>query len=178
MRKIYFAIFCVFCLAAATKAQALKLGFGPEVSIPSGNASNVSSFGFGGFLKLEQPIATKFSITGTAESTTFLGKKFLGIRGQNLSYIPVKLGLKYYPSEGFYAEGQCGAAFPVSGDKQTKFTWALGVGSFINRRSSIGQFDFGLRFQGITNAGPQQLSGKNSANFGYIALHVGYVLAL
>lgn len=178
MKKNYFIIFFILCVAGATQAQTLKLGFGPEIAIPTGNSANISSIGVGGYVKFEQAVAQKFSITETAELTNFFGKKFLNIRSQDLTYLPVKLGLKYFPSENFYAEGQGGLAFPVNNSGKSNFTWALGVGNFIKSRNSNAQFDFGLRYQALTSTVQKSFEDNSKTSFGYFALRVGYVLGL
>ncbi|MET4081595.1 hypothetical protein ABIB40_001544 [Pedobacter sp. UYP30] len=175
MKKTLIVVFAALLFFGTAKAQILKLGVGPELAVPSGNSSNISSIGIGGYVKFEQEVAAKVSITETAELATFYGKKFLNIRSQNLSYLPVKLGLKYFPSENFYAEGQGGMAFPVNNGGKSNFTWALGIGSFVKSKSNDAQFDIGLRYQALTNTIQQTIETNNRTNFSYIALHVGYV---
>ena len=164
------------CLSSALYAQKFKLSVGPEVAIPTGNSSNISSVGVGGYLKLEQAITQKIAVTETAELTTFFGKKFLGERSQNLNYLPIKLGLKYYPSESFYGEGQAGLAFPINNGNKSNFTWAIGAGSFVKSNNNGAQFDFGLRYQAISNIVRNSFQSDKGTNFSYFALRVGYTL--
>lgn len=174
-------ILCILFLFAgfsSANAQMLKVGIGPELALPTGNAANISGVGVGGYLKFEQAIAEKFALTETAEFTNFFGKKFLGNRSQSLTYLPVKLGLKYFPSENFYTEGQAGLAFPINNGGKSNFTWALGLGSFINTGNKNALFDFGLRYQVLTNTIQQSIIEQGRTNFGYFSLRVGYVLGI
>ncbi|MBC7417484.1 MAG: hypothetical protein H7325_04945 [Pedobacter sp.] len=178
MKKSIFILFAVLLFVETAKAQIFKFGVGTELAIPTGNSSNITNIGIGGYVKFVQAVAPKIAVTETAELITFFGKKFLDIRSQNLSYLPVKLGLKYFPSENFYAEGQGGLAIPVKSNGKTNFTWALGIGSFVKTSSNGAQFDVGLRYQALTNTIQQSVVTSNKTNFGYIALRVGYVFGL
>ncbi|MGY3052825.1 hypothetical protein ACVWYG_001021 [Pedobacter sp. UYEF25] len=175
MKKSMLILFTGLMLGGAAKAQIFKFGAGTELGVPTGNSSNITNIGIGGYVKFEQAVAPKVAVTETAELVTFFGKKFLNVRSQNLSYLPVKLGLKYFPSENFYLEGQGGLAIPINNQGKSNLTWALGVGSFVKTMNNDGQFDIGLRYQALTNTIQQVIQTSSKTNFGYIALRVGYV---
>lgn len=174
--KIKLLLVTVLVLAFySSKAQKSSFSMGPEINIPSGNSSNISTIGVGVYMKGEFPVAEKFSFTATASLNTFYGKKVLQYTAPNLSYLPLRGGLKYYPSENFYVEGQAGVSFSIKNDSKTTFIWAPGIGTFLNMGNSH-KLDIGLRYESQKNSVQYtMLDGSTTANFGYIGLRVGYV---
>lgn len=152
----------------SAKAQRSNVVIGPEINLPSGNSTNRSPIGFGGYLKGELGLTQKFSITGNGAVVSFLGKKFYGPRAETLSYVPVKAGLKYYTDKDFYFEGQLGASFPLNGGSETAFAWSPGAGTFIKNRKNNNQLDIGVRYEGWTS----------NTTFGFFSLRAGYAFNL
>ena len=172
--KIKFLVAVFLFLGFNAYSQHNNVTAGAELNIPSGNSSNISSIGFGGYVKGELGLSHKFSLTATGSLTSFLGKKFLGVTSQTLTYLPVRLGLKYYPSENAYFEGQVGASFPVSGDSKTALTWSPGVGTFLKTRGG-NKLDIGLRYEAQTSSVQYTQMSTKYSSFGYIGLRFGYV---
>jgi len=150
------------------QAQHYNIIIGPEISLPSGNSTNRSTIGYGGYLKAEVGLSEKFSVTGSGALVSFLGKRFFGQRQPTLAYLPVKAGLKYYTESSFYFEGQLGASVPMNGTGKTTFAWSPGAGTFINSRNSKNQLDIGLRYEGWTDR----------STFGFFSLRAGYAFNL
>ncbi len=167
--KIKFLIILLFISLITIKlnAQQISIGFGPEVSLPSGNSSNVSALGLGGFIKAEVGISEKFALTAQGSLTSFLGRRIFGSKSPTITYIPVKGGFKYYTSPEFYFEGQMGVVTPINGKTGTSFTWSPGLGTFINKRGSDHKLDLGLRYESWT-----------SSKFNFISVRVGYLFGL
>ncbi len=165
--KFLILTFIIFTLLIKVKAQQATIGIGPEVSLPSGNSSNLSSVGFGGFLKGEIYISEKFAFTAQGSLVSFLGKKFFGTKTPTISYVPVKVGLKYYTSIDFYFEGQAGASLPINGKTSTSFAWSPGLGTYIHKRGGNDKFDVGLRYESWTRS-----------KFNFITFRVGYLFGL
>ena len=94
------------------------------------------------------PIASSTMFTLSAGYSSFHPKKeFKDIYG-SLGWIPVKAGIKYYFSDGFYGEGQVGAAFSTHKDGGTAFAYAPGIGYTLE-----GGFDIGVRYEGWSKDG-------------------------
>jgi hypothetical protein len=167
--KIKFLIltFFISTLLIKVNAQQATIGFGPEVSLPSGNSSNISAVGLGGFVKAEIDISAKLALTAQGSLTSFLGKKFFGVKTSTITYVPVKAGLKYYTSPDFYFEGQLGASMPINAKTTTSFAWSPGLGAYINKRDATHKLDLGLRYESWT-----------SSKFNFITLRVGYLFGL
>lgn len=148
-------------------AQQATIGLGPEVSFPSGNSSNISAIGLGGFVKAELDVSEKFAVTAQGSLTSFLGKRFFGAKTPTVTYIPLKAGLKYYTSPEFYFEGQMGAVMPLNGKTATSFALSPGLGAYINKKGADHKIDVGLRYESWTKS-----------KFNFITFRVGYLFGL
>ncbi len=160
----------------AVNAQQSNIGFGTEVNFPSGNSSNASAVGLGGYVKAELGLSPKFSLTANGSVTNFFGRRFFGAKSPSRVYAPVKAGFKYYTDENFYVEGQLGAAIPISHDGKTSFAWAPGIGTYIKTRGSANKFDIGLRYEGWTSS--SVVNTNKSTTFSFIGIRLGYVFGL
>jgi hypothetical protein len=165
--KILILTFFALAFFIQVNAQESTIGFGPEISFPSGSSSNVSAIGLGGFVKVELGLSDKFALTGQASVVSFFGKRFFGAKTPTLSYLPVKTGLKYYSSSTFYLEGQLGASFPINGETNTSFVWSPGIGTYLNKSDANHKLDIGLRYESWTKT-----------KFNFITLRVGYLFGL
>ena len=148
-------------------AQQVMIGFGPEVSLPSGSSSNVSAVGLGGYLKAEVAISEKLAFTANGNIISFFGKKIFRAKTPTITYIPVKAGLKYYTSSEFYFEGQMGFSSAINGKTGTSFAWSPGLGTYLNKKGADHKIDLGLRYESWTRTG-----------FDFVALRVGYQFGL
>ncbi len=165
-------------LVLSVKAQRSNIVIGPELNLPTGNATNQSPIGYGGYLKGEVGLSEKFSLTASGAIASFIGKKIFGHRQPTMSYVPVKAGLKYYTEGNFYFEGQLGASFMVNGTASSAFVWSPGVGSFIRSRNSNNQFDIGFRYEGWTSSRTLNTADKNYTTFSFFSLRAGYAFNL
>lgn len=114
-----------------------------------GNASNVYNLFIGGSLKYEIPLSSTTYVTLSAGYTDLLIKdefKHLGFV-TNTGAIPLKGGIKYYVDNGFFIEGQVGAAF-ITGGGSTLIAYSPGVGY-----SFDGGFEAGVRYEGWAQEG-------------------------
>ncbi len=177
LKSLKISVFLLL-IVLGVKAQHSNIVVGPEINLPSGNSTNASPIGFGGYLKAEIGLTQKFSITANGAVVSFLGKKFYGPRTETLFYLPVKAGLKYYTDENFYFEGQLGVALPLNGISKTSFAWSPGIGSFIKSRKNTNQLDIGLRYEGWTNSSIFIPSGTSNITFGFFSLRAGYAFNL
>lgn len=158
-------------IVLGVQAQRSNIGIGPEINLPTGNSTNQSPIGFGGYIKAEVGLNQKFSLTGNGAVVSFLGKKFIGSRQPAMSSLPIKAGLKYYTERNFYFEGQLGASLPLNRYAKTAFAWSPGAGAFIKSKNSTNQLDIGFRYEGWTN-------NINSPTFSFFSLRAGYAFNL
>lgn len=157
------SIFSCMAQTASTKSsnQESKFSIGVDAGLPTGNASNVYNFAIGGSVKYEALVSTDFFVTFSAGYEAFLVKSSLTALGAKSSsgFIPLKAGLKYYFSEGFFGEGQLGAAISTESGGGTAFAFAPGIGY-----SFSGGFEAGIRYEDWTKNG----------NLGQVALRLAY----
>lgn len=127
-----------------------KFSIGAEAGLPVGDAHNIYSSVFGGSIKYELPIAESTLFTISAGYNSFQLKsefKDLGLRSSD-GAIPVKAGIKYYLNQGFFAEGQLGAAFSTESGGGTAFVYSPGIGYTFD-----GGFEAGVRYEGWSHDG-------------------------
>lgn len=177
MKKILL-VASVLLFAAFAHAQQVKISLSPEINLPTGNASSISGIGFGASVKAEVAIAERYAITANGAYNVFLTKRVLGSRLDNIVGLPVKLGLKHYPSPDFYIEGQAGAAFRTGSVSATSFAWSPGFGTLIKTGSAGNKLDFGLRYEAWTNTSYGASSTLKTTSFSFIGLKLGYVFGL
>ncbi len=152
MKKILLALFVLGVTACSSFAQttksssdASKFSIGLDAGLPVGDASNYSSFAIGGSLKYDFSVATGAYLNLSAGYETFTGKNGSG----SLNAIPVKAGVKFYfTGQGFYGEGQIGAAFLTASGAGNAFIYAPGLGYTLD--SGV---DIGLRYEAWSKTG-------------------------
>jgi hypothetical protein len=122
-----------------------KFSIGFEAGLPIGDASDFYSAVLGGSFKYEYPVATSTFLTGSVGYNAFLVKSEFKDEGEKSSFgfIPVKVGLKYYIQNGFFAEGQIGVTFSTESGGGSAFAYAPGIGY-----SFDGGFEAGVRYEG------------------------------
>ncbi|MCZ4223625.1 hypothetical protein [Pedobacter rhodius] len=167
----------ILFLSFAAKAQHAKIGIGAEAGFPSGNFSGLSSVGAGASLKAEFPLSKAFSIIVNGGIMNFFGRNNQLLSVQDLTYAPLKAGLKYQLSETFYAEGQLGAALPLNNGQKTLFAWSPGLGNLFNLPGKH-MLDLGIRYEGWTGKN-ESLSFLNRSNTkGFIGIRFAYIFGL
>jgi len=127
-----------------------KFSIGLDAGLPVGNTSIVFSTVIGGSLKYEAPILTNTFATFSAGYSAFLTKsvwKNLGVPA-SAGFIPLKAGIKTYPTEGIFLEGQLGVVFSTESNGGHAFVYSPGVGYTFSSG-----FEAGIRYEGWSNNG-------------------------
>jgi hypothetical protein len=151
MKKILLAAALLVGASFTTFAQSTgggnRFSIGFDGGAPIGDAADAYNAVVGGSLKFEAPIATSTTFTLSAGYSAYLGKtiQVLGADFKVPSYtaIPVKAGIKYHFTEGFYGEGQLGAAIGTKSGSKVGFAYAPGIGYDFG-----GGVDIGVRYEG------------------------------
>jgi len=141
---------------SSSPADHARFSFGLDGGVTLNHVRGNSTGVWGASGKYELPIATNTLFTISAGYTylpyTSFEKEFLKADGNNSSganFIPVKVGIKYYVSHGFFVEGQAGVAFAVKGPNyKTSFAWSPGVGYTFDSGIEVG-----ARFENWSNSG-------------------------
>ena len=160
MKKFLLALVVLSGAAFSSFAQSGKDGgkfsIGLEAGLPIGDAADGYSFAIGGSLKYDHPLSEGLFVTVSAGYTSLTGKTItVEVEGEEFSgkvpafgVVPVKAGLKYFFSEGFYGEAQAGAAFGTSEGAGTAFLYSPGIG--YNFSENV---DAGVRYEAWTKDG-------------------------
>ena len=116
----------------SVKAQA-KFGAGLNVGIPVQNLSG-SSIAVGGDLMLHYGLSKEVAVTGDVGYTALFAKN----DGKTTSIVPLRAGLRYYPSPGFFLGGKIGAGFLSGNGSITTTAYSLGAGVKMDDQLEIG----------------------------------------
>ncbi|WP_462264253.1 hypothetical protein [Mucilaginibacter sp.] len=185
MKKLLLAIVATFSITCAVaQKNTLKLSIGPDAGIPIGEGHDYFDFAIGGTLKLEVPVnASPFHITITSGYNRFIGKKYTTYyssyyvpneyankRIPGAGFIPVKLGTKYYFSNGLYFEGEYGTSIHTGDGEDHPFAFVYAPGVGLSSPAGGGNaIDIGVRYEGRVN-------GNGSLN--QLALRLAYKFGL
>jgi len=125
-----------------------RLSGGLEAGLPLGDLSKSHDYTLGAALQVEVPVSSdKLYVTGNAGYAHFVGKSAV----PDLNVVPVKAGLRVYPSDKFYLGADAGASFLVNkeianGDKSAAFVYAPNAGYVFNLGGKS-HLDTGVRFE-------------------------------
>jgi hypothetical protein len=145
---------------AKVKTNDWRLGVGLNVGA---STNEFYSMTLGGDLKLQRDITESLAGTLTTGYTNFFLKdKFVG---EDFGYVPLKAGIKVFPTKGFYISGEVGAGFGVNKGSSTGFLYSPGVGVAFNK-----DYDISVRYEAV--------NFKNDVTFGQVALRLAYAFSL
>lgn len=116
MKKIFLAVaVTAICTGAfAQKKSDKQVGFsvGPEIGFATGNLNGTHSVGIGATIQADVNIAPSTAFTVTTGLLSYAGRSINGAsKNKAQIIIPLRAGLKYFLSEGFYGAAQLGAGF-------------------------------------------------------------------
>jgi len=145
MKQLLFTlVFAVFALSSSAQLLApahLAVSIGSELTIP-GNSSY--QLGIGASVKLEFPIAKRMSISATGNFTHVFDNSNVIFGGDE--FIPIKLGVRYYPISSLYVEGEGGVTLKTDIVQQQLATFSIGSG-VIAPLGKHGGLDMGFRYE-------------------------------
>ncbi|MEO6521828.1 MAG: hypothetical protein ABIN91_09120 [Mucilaginibacter sp.] len=163
---------------STTTDSGIKLSIGVDAGVPVGNYNDFYNWNLGGSVQADIPVAKQVFVTVNAGYNNIFGKDIANTSAHytNIQLIPVKAGLKYFPIENFYVQGEAGAAFVANKSdlgvsKTALFAYApqVGVQFPVSGKSFI---DAGVRFEGNS---PLVTNGKN---LNFIGLRLAYGFGL
>jgi hypothetical protein len=142
----------------AQKNEGFKIEGGINVAIPAHNASGVS-IGAGVDLLAKYGISENFAITGDVGYTALFLKN--NAKPSTESLIPIRVGLRYFPTSSFYIAGKGGIGiFAYNGSNATYTAYSFGAGYMISPK-----LDLGLTYDGYS---------KSGSSTGYVNVRLGY----
>ena len=128
----------------ASSTTSGKFSIGVDAALPTGDASQFYSTGFGGSIKYETPTAKNTFFTISAGYESFLYKSEFKTPGYKSAdgFVPVKAGIKYYSDGGLFLEAQAGISVYTGSGSFTSFAYSPGVGYSFN-----GGLEVGMRYE-------------------------------
>jgi len=159
-------------------SSSVRLSAGVDAGLPTGDFSNTHNWSLGGSLQADIPVAKQLFVTVNGGYNNIYGKS---INGTSLNYtdvrlIPAKAGLKFFPVQNFYIQGEAGASFLANktdllANNSTAFVYAPQVGVVlpVGGKSFI---DAGVRFESTSSF----YTNGNATNL--FGLRVAYAFGL
>jgi hypothetical protein len=166
---------------STTTQSGIRYSIGVDAGIPLGDFKDAHKWNLGGSVQADIPVlSNQLFVTVNAGYNNVFGKKDIGgvagLDATDFHLIPVKAGLKFFPIENFYVQGEAGAAFllnksDVGANKSTAFVYApqIGVQFPVSGSSFI---DAGVRYEATTKFANGVNADGSKVNF--LGLRVAY----
>jgi hypothetical protein len=166
--------------STTTTPGGIRYSIGVDAGIPVGNFKDNYKWNLGGSVQADIPVlSNKLFVTVNAGYNNVFGKNDVVVGNTTVSptdfhLIPVKAGLKFFPINNFYVQGEAGAAFllnksDIGANKSTAFVYApqIGVQFPVSASSFI---DAGVRYEATT----KYATGVDASKVNFIGLRVAY----
>ncbi len=142
----------------------VNFSIGPEVGFAVGNFNKTHSVGFGATFQADIDIAPSTKLTLTTGYLSYAGKSAgSGIKYKATGILPLRVGIKYYLTEGFYGAAQLGAGFfNNSGGTALAYTPMLGYEFNTKTEKAV---DLALKYDGYS---------KNGTGLGAVNVRLAY----
>lgn len=153
------------------------LSIGADAGIPIGSFKDRYDWNLGGSIQADFPVVEeKLYVTVNAGYTNFFAKDDLAANTTDLQLIPLKAGLKYFPADNFYLQGEAGTSLVVNkedilANKSATFVYAPQIG-YQFQLGGENYIDAGVRFEGNS-----KLTDNGSSN-NFLGLRVAYAFGL
>ena len=154
MKKLLFVVFAFLSVSAYAQSTNTPeqpnnraLSFGIENILA--RKSPFFGYGFGGSIKGEYPVGESLSLTGTAGYDKFFVKgAYKNPSGSTplASFIPIKVGAKYFIGSFVYAEGELGGTIETNYEKKKYVNLTVGIGYLISITPRTG-LDLSIRYE-------------------------------
>lgn len=163
---------------STTTSNGIRYSIGVEAGIPVGDLKDTHKWNLGGSVQADIPVASQLFVTINAGYNNIFGKKDIGgVKGvdvTNIQLLPVKAGLKFFPIENFYIQGEAGAAFLLNkadtyNDKAVAFVYAPQIGVQFPVSAGGNFIDAGIRYEGTT-----KYNTFSNSKVSFLGLRVAY----
>lgn len=158
MKKLFFiAAFAAASFAGKAQDESimgLKFGLGANLGIPIGDLADISSIGAGIDLLGQYGISEQIAITADVGYTSMFGKKVNTIDFPDISIIPIRAGLRFFPSPQFFLGAKAGVGILKSknSDSYSATAYSFGAGYYVNP-----SFDVSASYDGYSKNGSLNL---------------------
>lgn len=162
--------------ATTTTASGVRFSIGVDAGIPTGKLSDSYKWNLGGSVQADIPVASQLFVTVNAGYNNIFGKDNVigNLSAPNIQLLPVKAGLKFFPVNNFYIQGEAGAAFAlnkadVGFDKSAAFVYAPQIG-YQFALGGKNYLDAGVRYEASTKFN----SAFDDSKVNFVGLRVAY----
>ncbi|QTE23036.1 transporter [Polaribacter cellanae] len=114
MKKVVFIAILAIASLGKMNAQNGVLNAGVNVGLPTGDASDASSFTLGAEVNYMFTVADGFTAGPSVSYSNFFGKKVAGTKVPNVSFLPVAGAARYNVAEDFVAGVDLGYAIGIN----------------------------------------------------------------
>jgi len=171
MKKIFFStVLAVLFLFANARAQSSaqvaepRLGIGFDLGLPIGDFGDFANYGLGASILYQHPVSTSLNITGNVGYIRFNGQQTIGALKYRQSFIPIKVGARYFLTQNLYGTAEVGSSIATANGSGASFIYTPGLGVEIPV-STTGSLDIGARYEGWV---------KNTGTLSFIGIRAGY----
>jgi hypothetical protein len=169
---------------STTTKDGIRYSIGVDAGLPIGNFKDNYKWNLGGSVQADIPVISKqLFVTVNAGYNNIFGKNDVEVAGTNgtlvnptdFHLIPVKAGLKFFPIQNFYVQGEAGAAFllnksDVGANKSTAFVYAPQVGVQFPISANGNFIDAGVRYEATTKFA----TGVDQSKVSFLGIRVAY----
>lgn len=113
MKKIILSLIAIFAFTFA-HAQYTGVKFGVNLGAPLGDAKDISSITLGADFAYLYDITEEFHLGASIGYLTFVGKKYHGVKRDNLGFIPIAATAQYSIVENIFIGADLGYAIGIS----------------------------------------------------------------
>ncbi|MBB5396987.1 MULTISPECIES: outer membrane beta-barrel protein [unclassified Mucilaginibacter] len=164
---------------STTTNGGIRYSIGVDAGVPVGDLKDTHNWNLGGSVQADIPVATQLFVTVNAGYNNIFGKKNVGGVAAaditDIKLLPVKAGLKFFPVQNFYIQGEAGASFLLNSDdtykdKSVAFVYAPQIGVQFPVSASGNFIDAGVRYEATTKFNSALDSSKPS----FLGVRVAY----
>ncbi|MFD2143956.1 hypothetical protein [Mucilaginibacter antarcticus] len=159
-------------------SNGIRYSIGVDAGVPTGKLADNAKWNLGGSVQADIPVANQVFVTLNAGYNNIFAKDItVGttvIKGTDVQILPVKAGIKYFPVDNFYIQGQAGAAFllnkkDIGANNAVVFAYAPQIG-YQFPVCGTNFIDAGVRYEGTTKLN----SAISDSKLSFVALRVAY----
>ncbi|OOQ60619.1 hypothetical protein [Mucilaginibacter pedocola] len=163
--------------------SAIRYSIGVETGIPIAAFGDYRKLTLGGSIQADIPVANQLFITLNAGFNNHIGESVKGLVGgpdlafkvPDLKLIPVKAGLKFFPTSNFYVQAEGGASFLLNkadfyNNHSVAFVYTQQFGVQFPLSASGNFVDVGIRHETTT----KYSRNEDASEINFVGLRLAY----
>lgn len=162
---------------SSSEERRIFYSIGVESGISSGNFNNLYKWNIGGSIQADIPLTGGLYASVNAGYLNFNGtvnENGSNLSAANISFLPIKAGLKYFPITDWYIQGNAGVGFilyknDVGYDKSAAFLYTPQIGVLL-KLGGKNYIDAGVRYETTS----KYISNNENSKINFFGLRVAY----